>query len=84
LTNPEHVELLNTISHLTGMVVLSGYASALYDRTLLGWRQIRKQVVCSSSPAWKENGGTKPVRTEVIWINPAVQAALPLNRRMAA
>lgn len=45
---------------LKGMVVLSGYPSELYDRTLAGWRREERA-------SYADGGGA---RTEVVWINP--------------
>lgn len=61
-----HAELLTALRHLTGMVVLSGYPSALYDDALPDWRRIE-------TPALAD--GARP-RTEVLWLNPACAAAL--------
>jgi DNA adenine methylase len=60
-----HERLLDCVLALRGMVVISGYASELYDRRLAGWRRVTK--------------GTKDharrARTEVLWISPAADAA---------
>ena len=51
---------------LCGMVVLSGYASPLYDGRLSDWRRVEKKTYAD---------GARP-RTEVLWLNPACAAAL--------
>jgi DNA adenine methylase len=61
-----HVALLTKLQALTGMVVLSGYASELYDTTLAPWRRIEIEAFAD---------GMRP-RTEVVWFNPACGAAL--------
>jgi DNA adenine methylase len=52
------------------MVVLSGYASALYDRELGGWQR-------HELPALAD--GARP-RTEVLWLNPTCVVALEHER----
>lgn len=71
LGEPEHLELLNALDEHTGMVVLSGYASPLYDDRLTHWGRITRQ-------AQTEAGQT---RTEVLWLNPAAVTALESERR---
>ena len=72
LTVADHVALLGALRGLKGMVVLSGYPSALYDDALSDWRRVTKAAHAD---------GARP-RTEVMWINPAAVArfdgALPL------
>jgi DNA adenine methylase len=59
MTAEEHEELLNTLDAHVGPVILSGYASALYDEKLKHWRREEQQQII-------ENG---TARTEVLWIN---------------
>lgn len=61
-----HVELLEFLRTLTGMVVLSGYPSPLYDDALSDWRRVE-------TPAHAD--GARP-RTEVLWLNPACSKTL--------
>ena len=61
-----HVELLETLLTLDGMVVLSGYPDPLYDEMLAGWRRVETAAMAD---------GARP-RVEVIWLNPACAAAL--------
>jgi DNA adenine methylase len=68
-----HESLLETVRGLTGMVVLSGYAHPLYDKTLQEWRRIEFAALAD---------GARP-RTEVLWINPACAAALDREGRAA-
>jgi DNA adenine methylase len=58
LTDADHLELLAFLRTLSGMVVLSGYPSALYDDALPGWNS-----VCIAAFA----DGALP-RTEVLWL----------------
>ena len=65
----QHAELLDAVDGLTGMVVLCGYLSALYEARLSHWRRHTTRARISG------NRGTE-VRTEVVWLNPACVAAL--------
>lgn len=65
-----HVQLLETLRSLAGMVVLSGYAHPLYDEALHDWRRVTFNAMAD---------GARP-RTEVLWINPACAAALDHQR----
>lgn len=69
MTNADHVELLDRLNQVQGMVVLNGYPSELYENALRGWRRVEKQ---SRASAWR---GTS-MRTEVIWLNKACSDAL--------
>lgn len=55
----DHAELLGVLLGLKGRVVLSGYSSHLYDKTLAGWRRIEIKA--------KADGAKD--RTEVLWLN---------------
>jgi DNA adenine methylase len=61
-----HARLLEAAADVAGMVVLSGYASKLYDRALAHWTRLEV-------PAYAD--GARP-RTEVLWLNPACASAL--------
>jgi site-specific DNA-adenine methylase len=54
----DHIELLGLLKSLPCPVILSGYASRLYDQELTGWRSLELQVM--------NQGG---VRTEKVWFN---------------
>lgn len=66
LSDDDHAELLGFLLRLEGMVVLSGYPTALYDETLAGWRRLTK--------ATHADGARE--RTEVLWLNPRACAVL--------
>ena len=66
LTDDEHADLLAFLRGLTGMVVLSGYPSALYDDALVGWRRVTTDACADGARS----------RIEVLWINPAAADAL--------
>lgn len=66
LTRDDHAELLDRLRELDGMVLLSGYADALYDDRLAGWTRAEKATYAD---------GARP-RTEILWINPAAAERL--------
>ncbi|MCP5075527.1 MAG: DNA adenine methylase [Rhodobacteraceae bacterium] len=66
LSDSDHVELLELAKSLRGMVVLSGYASLIYDELLSGWQRVEKPALA--------DGARK--RTEVLWINPRCSQVL--------
>lgn len=63
MTVTDHERLLEGLQGLSGMVVLSGYPSPLYDAALDGWERVQRPALADGARA----------RTEVLWIN---QAAL--------
>lgn len=65
LSDQEHDELLEFLCALSGMVVLCGYPSAKYDDALRDWYRVERIALA--------DGARK--RIEVLWINPAAQAA---------
>ncbi|WP_137923927.1 DNA adenine methylase [Cupriavidus sp. 2SB] len=69
MTEDQHVELLSALLDLEGMVVLCGYPSDLYDTALPGWARHEKAARISA-------GRGTALRTEVVWLNPACDAAL--------
>ena len=60
LNDSDHGRLADTLKGLTGMVVLSGYRSALYDELYTGWQRIEREVAT--------NGKSK--RVECLWLSP--------------
>lgn len=68
----DHMELLTALGKHKGMIVLSGYAHALYDEMLTGWMRVE-------TPAVTEHGN---VRQEVLWINPLAVSRLE-NRQIS-
>jgi len=67
LTMAMHVELLDMLKSVSGMVVLAGYPSQLYDDTLTGWTRVERP---------HRAAGSNRVRTEVLWLSPSAVAAL--------
>lgn len=70
MTRDGHVTLLDGVRGLAGMVVLSGYPSALYDDALSDWHRVETEALAD---------GARP-RIEVLWINPACADALSRER----
>lgn len=66
LTLEQHMELLEGLRELEGMVILCGYPSEIYDEALPDWRRVERDALAD---------GAAP-RTEVLWINPAARARL--------
>lgn len=57
-----HAELIKALLRTRASVVLSGYASDLYDDALAGWSRLEIPTITGQ-------GGTKQERTEVLWSN---------------
>lgn len=67
MIDEKHLELLELIGGLKGMVMLSGYDNPLYAEHLKGWRQFQKNA----------RADTNQKRVECLWMNPACcEAAL--------
>ena len=66
MTIQGHEQLLAVASTMTGMVMISGYDSDVYNDMLKGWKKKQKDSRISAGR------GTK-VRTECLWVNPAAQ-----------
>ena len=60
-----HQRLLDALLDVDGMVVISGYTNMLYSEPLTGWRSVTRQ--CMTTGGWN---------CEVLWLNPAADAAL--------
>ncbi|MHB0973936.1 MAG: DNA adenine methylase [Thiobacillus sp.] len=70
----DHLNLLDELKRLRGMVVLSGYATELYDEALQGWER-------RTTKARIAGGRGTAMREEVVWMNPACAAALNQTQR---
>ncbi|EPF72577.1 methyltransferase [Acinetobacter gyllenbergii] len=66
MSDQDHQELLETMVNLNGMVMLSGYASDLYDEFLVDWKRLDMSARISA-------GRGTALRTECLWLNPAAQ-----------
>jgi DNA adenine methylase len=69
MTDEQHRELATVLHGVTGLVVLSGYPSALYDELYADWPKVQRQHLA--------DGAAK--RTEVLWLSPRTAAALEGN-----
>jgi DNA adenine methylase len=63
MTDAQHVALLALLRERQGQVMISGYASELYDDLLADWRRLTRQHYAAADCGAK-------VRTEVLWIKP--------------
>jgi DNA adenine methylase len=70
MSDEQHRELAARLQLVKGMVVLSGYPSALYDELYAGWHRVEKPALAD---------GARP-RTEVLWLNASAQAGLEAQR----
>jgi DNA adenine methylase len=68
----DHMDLLEVLGRVRGMVVLSGYPSPLYDRILRGWRSAETSSAI-------DMGGE---RTEKVWLNQASVQATPSREQV--
>lgn len=73
MSDADHAALLDQVGGAQAMVVISGYASPLYEKRLSSWQ--RHETV-----AFADRGGA---RTEVLWLNPACAEALDRAHRGA-
>lgn len=71
MSDGDHRALLGFLHALEGMVVLSGYPSAIYDAALKDWHRVETAAHADGARD----------RTEVLWINPQAQGALEEARR---
>ncbi len=69
MTAQGHEQLLAVAGTMTGMVMISGYDSEVYNDMLKGWRKSEKGSRISAGR------GTK-VRTECLWVNEACAAGI--------
>lgn len=60
----DHIALLDALTDLSVMVILSGYPAPLYDDRLCGWQRVERAALADGARA----------RTEVLWLNPAAAA----------
>ena len=64
MTKQQHLELLDVLKGCKGKVMLSGYPSRLYDRTLADWNRHTFDL-----PNHAANGATKRRMVECLWCN---------------
>lgn len=66
MDNEQHVQLLEAVNKLQGMVIICGYDSALYNSMLTGWHKETRTTAANG-----KSGSVQ--RTECLWINPNCQ-----------
>ena len=72
LSNSDHQRLLAALKDLSGMVIVCGYQTDLYDSALAGWHKVTRTTAA--------NGHSGSVqRTECLWINKAAHQHLSLS-----
>lgn len=64
MTDVDHEALAETLHGLRGAVVLSGYASTLYEKLYGDWRRVERRAMADGARE----------RTEVLWLSPRVPA----------
>lgn len=64
MTDEQHIELLQAIKGLQGMVAISGYPSDLYTEHLRSWQMV-------TTPARISAGRGTTTRTECLWLSPS-------------
>lgn len=74
MTDAQHEALAESLRAASGFVVISGYASELYDALYRDWPCV--QIEASAHNL----GGAESRRTEVLWMNPACANALPVGQ----
>lgn len=67
-TDQDHRRLAEALHGVAGMVIVSGYPSALYDELYAGWRVVTRRES-------KDNGVR--AATECLWLSPRVSAWQP-------
>jgi len=70
MTDQQHRELAELLHGVKGMVVLSGYHSALYDEIYGDWTHTDRAALADGARS----------RVETLWLNPAAAAALDRER----
>jgi DNA adenine methylase len=69
MTDADHITLSDVLKDLSGLVMISGYPSELYDGLYSGWERVEKLTVADAG-----KGNRK--RMECLWMNPACVSAL--------
>lgn len=72
MTDVDHARLLLRLKEYRGKVVLSGYASSLYDELLPRWHRIEIETTSTASNRANKKHAR---RTEVLWLNYAPPAS---------
>lgn len=70
MDDDQHMELSTFLRGLRGMVVVSGYPSALYESAFAGWQKVEREAFAD---------GARP-RIEVLWLNKQASDAIKANK----
>lgn len=62
MNEQDHLDLAHALHNLKGMVVLSGYSSALYDQLYANWEKVLKSTTAQNGKA----------RIECLWLSPNI------------
>lgn len=65
MSDDDHARLAQALHGLSGLVVVSGYPSSLYNELYAGWHRFEKRAAADMGAS----------RVECIWISPRAQAA---------
>ena len=65
LNDDQHTALVDALTNVLAAMVVSGYASPLYDQLYNGWDRV-------AIPTSTGQGGTRQDRTEVLWSNRSI------------
>ncbi len=71
MTDDDHRRLAEVLHDAAGMVVVSGYHSALYDELYGTWATRTRKAIADGGPS-----APALARVEVLWLNPACSEAL--------
>lgn len=77
MTDWQHMDLLACLKNLQGMVIISGFHSAMYAAELADWTEY------SIDSRGNGRRGTK-INREVIWLNPACAQKQPISMEVQA
>lgn len=66
LTDAEHLDLLNRLKSIRGMVIVSGYPCDLYDDELAGWARVARSAHADGARE----------RVECLWLSPSCATAM--------
>lgn len=76
MSNDDHVRLYQSLSHIQGMAIVSGYANDLYKKTFDNWHRVTTNFYANAG----SNGNSK--REEVIWMNEACRRGLNVPKQI--
>jgi DNA adenine methylase len=78
MSDDEHRALASVLHGVSGMVILSGYRSPLYDELYAGWHVRERRAIADGGPL-----APAQARIETLWLNDACAAAQSQQRMFA-